>query len=355
MNNLTQEQKEILKIKDNRVNHYFVVENAVIDDHSVFSDIYESHLFIILSRYCNNGQIAFPSYNTLANQCYCSRRTIIKAMNSLIEKGLVNKISRKKEVNNENDTNYYTVNNLKTYEIKEKENLGGASCALGSVSGAPEVVHTVHHPSAGGAPNKQQYINNQYKKNNTKKNCVLFDKFLKEIETIRSNKFLTRLLTENNLDELFEITQNKIILKRLFEILSGIKTPIMNFNYIKGVLNNLLAEKEITNKIDEEKLALKKEKEKREAEKAQIKNKIEERKGIELARIKAEYNQLTANQKGKLEIKIGEAYKKKDGDISHLINLKESLPNIYENFIANILLGILADKKVSNLSELSLS
>lgn len=55
MINLTEEQKQILGIKDERVDFYFKVENAVIDNPEVFSNIYESHLFVVLSRYCNNG------------------------------------------------------------------------------------------------------------------------------------------------------------------------------------------------------------------------------------------------------------------------------------------------------------
>ena len=44
MINLTEEQKQILGIKDERVDFYFKVENAVIDNPDVFSNICKSHL-----------------------------------------------------------------------------------------------------------------------------------------------------------------------------------------------------------------------------------------------------------------------------------------------------------------------
>ena len=69
---LTPEQEQLLKIKDNRVDFYFKVENAVIDNYQIFDSIYEAHLYIILCRLCNNNQIAFPSYQKLADYCFCS-------------------------------------------------------------------------------------------------------------------------------------------------------------------------------------------------------------------------------------------------------------------------------------------
>lgn len=89
MINLTEEQKQILRIKDERVNFYFKIENAVIDNPDVFSNIYESHLFVVLSRYCNNVGVAFASYSTLAKLCYCSKSTVIRCIKSLEEKKLM--------------------------------------------------------------------------------------------------------------------------------------------------------------------------------------------------------------------------------------------------------------------------
>ncbi len=164
--NLTDEQKEILGIKDERVDFYFKVENAVIDEARLFSNIHESHLYLVLSRYCNNNQIAFPSYSKLAELCYCSRRTIIKCMTSLEDKGYINKVKRKNDDNKKiNDTNLYTINNIKEYAeiVSEKKNI----IEGGSVSSALGVVHQKHQGGAHGAPNKELLIKNNIKKNKT--------------------------------------------------------------------------------------------------------------------------------------------------------------------------------------------
>ena len=337
MHNLTQNQREQLKIKDNRIDFYFKVENTVIDDDSIFSNIYESHLFIILSRYCNNGQVAFPSYNTLAQKCYCSKRTIINAMNSLIEKGLVNKIGRKKENSNENDTNFYTVNNINKYEMKDKEKIGGAYGALPSESHAPEVVNEVHHPSASGAPKKEQDINNKNKKNNTKKHVVLFDKFFKQIEKSKTNQYIGKFLSEKNINDLFKITDNDFILTKLFDILYKTQIQVSNFNYIKGILNNLLSEQETIDQVQNEKRREQEEKLREEKIQAELEEKESTIRNEELNYIKNQYKNLSIEEKEELEKEIEEAYKTVGGEISSLEYLKKNLYEIYENTIASIL------------------
>lgn len=173
MINLTDEQKKMLNIVDNRTDFYFKVENATIDNYEIFDTIYEAHLYITLCRFCNNQQVAFPSYKTLADYCFCSKRTIINAMNSLVAKGLINKVSRKKEDQIVNDTNLYTVNNIKKYlevENEKVKKINGLEKVVQEVhypsaGSALPLVQEVHYPSAGGAPNKEQVIKNNYKKN----------------------------------------------------------------------------------------------------------------------------------------------------------------------------------------------
>ncbi|MEG0022782.1 MAG: helix-turn-helix domain-containing protein [Cetobacterium sp.] len=161
---LTEDQKERLGIKDERVDFYFKIENAVIDNPEIFSNIYESHLFMVLARFCNNGKVAFPSYNTLAKLCYCSKSTIIRSMKSLEDKKLINKVVRVNKIRNNhvNDTNLYTINNVKEYVVKDKsgENIGGVCETLG-------VVSERNHPSICETPNKELVKKNNEKKNTT--------------------------------------------------------------------------------------------------------------------------------------------------------------------------------------------
>lgn len=189
MINLTDEQKKLLNIVDNRTDFYFKVENATIDNYEIFDTIYEAHLYITLCRFCNNQQVAFPSYKTLADYCFCSKRTIINAMNSLVAKGLINKVSRKKEDQIVNDTNLYTVNNIKKYlevENEKVKKINGLEKVVQEVhypsaGGALPLVQEVHYPSAGGAPNKEQVIKNNYKKNHDHDNELdFFENLFKE-------------------------------------------------------------------------------------------------------------------------------------------------------------------------------
>lgn len=174
MINLTDEQKKLLNIVDNRTDFYFKVENATIDNYEIFDTIYEAHLYITLCRFCNNQQVAFPSYKTLADYCFCSKRTIINAMNSLVAKGLINKVSRKKEDQIVNDTNLYTVNNIKNIQ-KQRMKKSRKSMVQ------KRQCRRCTTPSAGSAPNKEQVIKNNYKKNHDHDNELdFFENLFKE-------------------------------------------------------------------------------------------------------------------------------------------------------------------------------
>lgn len=211
MYNLTDEQKQILKLEDKRIDFYFKVENEVIDNTEIFSNIYESHLFIVLSRYCNNNNVAFPSYNTLAKLCYCSRSTIIRAMKSLESKGLINKVIRIRNDENTYESNLYTINNLKKYIGIEKE--PSASATLG-------VVSEKYYPSVSDTLYKEQIINKNIIKNNTTTEFKELKK-LKEKKDSSRYEFLnlpkynllnipTKINIEKNINNLSEMEFSKI-------------------------------------------------------------------------------------------------------------------------------------------------
>lgn len=141
--NLTDEQKEILGIVDNRVDFYFKVENSVIDGYeaeeinpktgkveivekSYFDNVYELAVYTVLSRYCNNGQVAFPSIPTLAKRCCCGQTSVKNAIKGLEQKGFIKKLNRKKANSAENDTNIYAIKN-----IEEIVNVGRVATDVG--------------------------------------------------------------------------------------------------------------------------------------------------------------------------------------------------------------------------------
>ena len=121
---------------------YFQTPNDIFETEL---SIYEKMVYIYICRCCNNGQTAFPSYQTIADKCSLSRRKAIDAVKVLIEHGYVIKQYHYK--NGENYSNYYKVN----YDI------GSAQYAPPSECHAP--------PSAHDAPNKEISINNSLNKN----------------------------------------------------------------------------------------------------------------------------------------------------------------------------------------------
>lgn len=221
MINLSFKQKESLKLNETKIlNSYFKVENAVIDNYEIFDNIYESHVFMIFSRYCNNNNVAFPSYATLAKKCYCSRRTIIKAIKSLEEKKLINKVIRRKIELLENDTNLYTVNNI----IENSEPLKNGASNEGSAYGALG--------GAGDAPNKEKDINKKILNNHDYDYLNKFDKFFKinlpGINFTKTNqeaiKKLLKNLSEKNVEkyliELYRQISNNVKVKNRAAVFS---------------------------------------------------------------------------------------------------------------------------------------
>ncbi len=248
MINLTEEQKQILGIKDERVDFYFKVENAVIDNPDVFSNIYESHLFVVLSRYCNNGGVAFPSYSTLAKLCYCSKSTVIRCIKSLEEKKLINKVIRTKKINDKkvNDTNVYTVNNLKKYivednfkEIKKDKEVvsekyqGGVTDTLG-------VVSQVHQGSVCGTPKKELLIKNNIKKNTTTKKGNDEEKISSRYEFLDLENFskINNITKKNIRKNILNLTEEKAkeIYKLTEEFLAKGKGKSFDAIFYNGLL-----------------------------------------------------------------------------------------------------------------------
>jgi len=100
----------------------------------------EKLVYIYLCRCGNEGKNAFPSYQTIADNCSISKSTAIRCMNKLVNIGLVVKKYRFKD--GENYSNIYQVN----------YNLGSVTDTLGSV--------TEISPSFTLTPNKELPIKN---------------------------------------------------------------------------------------------------------------------------------------------------------------------------------------------------
>lgn len=143
---------------------YFMVSNKVVDSDEL-ENIYEKMCYVVMCRYTNNGQTAFPSYQTIAKGMGVSRNTAIKTIKTLIEKGFIsmeNKFKGKVQ-----KTNHYKINELSggvnEEGVVQEVHPGSAGDALGWCTGRTGVVHEV-------GTEEEQYKKNKPKNNKSKNN-----------------------------------------------------------------------------------------------------------------------------------------------------------------------------------------
>ena len=142
--------------------NFFMVGNDIADTEEL--NIYEKAICYQIARYSNNGNVAFPSYNTLAKKCGMSRRKAIDTVKDLVEKNILIKVTRlgNAETAERNESNLYALND-NLYRFLE----GSASHALGgSASHALGVVHHMH------PINNNNINNNIYGAEDTNKHSV---------------------------------------------------------------------------------------------------------------------------------------------------------------------------------------
>ncbi|KAB3535649.1 helix-turn-helix domain-containing protein [Alkaliphilus pronyensis] len=154
MSDLIQDQRDNGQLRDGRYKGWFDTENDLIDREDL--DIYEKMAYQVISRHTNKEDQAFPSYKTIAQKGRMSRRKAVDAIDGLISKGLLLKEARKKLESSSNMSNLYTILSAKVNDE------GSAQHAPPSAPHAPGVVHSMHHPSAHGAPEVNLFNNTNY-------------------------------------------------------------------------------------------------------------------------------------------------------------------------------------------------
>ena len=122
------------RLYDKRFDCYFRLENDLIDRTDL--DCIEKMVYIVLCRFANNNEDAFPSYKKIAQCARISRRSAIRSVSVLIEKKLLEKKIRKKKGTKTNDSNVYYILSAKL-EVVTQVHRGGDT-------GAPGVVTQVH-------------------------------------------------------------------------------------------------------------------------------------------------------------------------------------------------------------------
>jgi len=116
-------------LRDGRVRNWFYLENDLLDREDL--TIYEKMIYIVIARYVDKEDKAFPSVPTIAKKGSMSERQVQMIINSLVKKGLMKKESRINRYNKSKTSNLYTLLSVKKNQ-SDKDN-------------KEEVVHVMHH------------------------------------------------------------------------------------------------------------------------------------------------------------------------------------------------------------------
>jgi len=123
-------------LRDGRVRNWFYLENDLLDRQDL--NIYEKMIYIVIARFVDKEDKAFPSVPTIAKKGSMSERQVQAIINSLVKKKLLKKESRLNRDNKSKTSNLYTLCSVKSNQL-EKE-------------GDTEVVNDMHHPGEYDAP-----------------------------------------------------------------------------------------------------------------------------------------------------------------------------------------------------------
>ena len=105
-------------LRDGRVKNWFYLENDLLDREDL--TIYEKTVYIVIARYVNGENKAFPSYETIAKKGSMAKVQAKRVVKSLTKKGLLKKEVRKTKDNKGYTSNLYTLLNPKP---KDKSNI----------------------------------------------------------------------------------------------------------------------------------------------------------------------------------------------------------------------------------------
>jgi len=123
-------------LRDGRVKNWFYLENDLLDRGDL--TIYEKMIYIVIARYVDKEDKAFPSVPTIAKKGSMSERQVQMIINSLVKKGLIKKEPRMNKNDKSKTSNLYTLLSVEKNQ-SDKDKRDG-------------VVHDMHHPGAHYAP-----------------------------------------------------------------------------------------------------------------------------------------------------------------------------------------------------------
>jgi hypothetical protein len=141
-------------LRDGRVKNWFYLENDLLDREDL--TIYEKTVYIVIARYVNGENKAFPSYETIAKKGSMAKIQAKRVVKSLIKKRLLKKEARKNKGNKSHTSNLYTLLNPK---LKDENN-----------NSKDEVVS---HRYQGGVPQIPGVVSDRYPNNTSIKKTNL--------------------------------------------------------------------------------------------------------------------------------------------------------------------------------------
>lgn len=112
-------------LRDGRTKNWFYLENDLLDREDL--TIYEKTVYIVIARYVNGENKAFPSYETIAKKGSMAKVQAKWVVKSLIEKGLIKKESRINKDNKGYTSNLYTLLNPKPENKNNNDKKGVVS------------------------------------------------------------------------------------------------------------------------------------------------------------------------------------------------------------------------------------
>jgi len=144
------------KLRDGRVRNWFYLENDLLDRDDL--TIYEKTVYIVIARYVNGVNKAFPSYETIAKKGSMAKVQAMRVVKSLVRKGLLKKESRRNKDNKGSTSNLYTLLNPKPKDKNNDNKNRGVSHRY--PGGVPQIPGVVSHRYPNNTNIKNTNLNN---------------------------------------------------------------------------------------------------------------------------------------------------------------------------------------------------
>ncbi|MHB1336629.1 MAG: helix-turn-helix domain-containing protein [Candidatus Humimicrobiaceae bacterium] len=143
-------------LRDGRVKNWFYLENDLLDREDL--TIYEKTVYIVIARYVNGENKAFPSYETIAKKGSMAKVQAMRVVKSLTQKGLLKKEARRNKVNEGSTSNLYTLLNPKPKSKNNDDKNEGVSVRY--PGGVPQISGVVSHRYPNNTNIEKTNLNN---------------------------------------------------------------------------------------------------------------------------------------------------------------------------------------------------